>query len=138
VLPEACSSWFLPRIVRISRAAEWVYSGRVFDAHEALAGGWFRAWCRPKAASGSVRARARDRREHPHFGYARARSVADARRRPPDGKRTKIDSKASTGWAVADAAEESRRLGKAQAPLCDAREQRMPPYYPWWRERPFK
>ena len=34
VVPEACSSWFLPRIVGISKAAEWVYSGRVFRAAE--------------------------------------------------------------------------------------------------------
>jgi len=39
IVPEACSSWFLPRIVRISRALEWSYSGRVFPASEALAGG---------------------------------------------------------------------------------------------------
>src|SRR5213080_4325551 len=39
IVPEACSSWFLPRVVGISRAAEWVFSGRVFPAEEALAGG---------------------------------------------------------------------------------------------------
>jgi len=39
IVPEACSSWFLPRIVGISRALEWSYSGRVFPASEALAGG---------------------------------------------------------------------------------------------------
>ncbi len=38
IVPEACSSWFLPRIVGISQALEWVYSGRVFNADEALAG----------------------------------------------------------------------------------------------------
>lgn len=38
ILPEACSSWFLPRLVGISQAAEWCYSGRVFGAQEALAG----------------------------------------------------------------------------------------------------
>ncbi|HZQ29002.1 MAG TPA: crotonase/enoyl-CoA hydratase family protein [Acidimicrobiales bacterium] len=43
IVPEACSSWFLPRIVGISRAAEWVYTGRVFDAAEALAGGLVRS-----------------------------------------------------------------------------------------------
>ena len=37
--PEAASSWFLPRIVGISRALEWCYSGRVFSAAEALEGG---------------------------------------------------------------------------------------------------
>ncbi len=39
IIPEACSSWFLPRIVGISQAMEWVASGRVFSAEEALAGG---------------------------------------------------------------------------------------------------
>lgn len=37
IVPEACSSWFLPRIVGISQAAEWVYSGRIFPASEAQA-----------------------------------------------------------------------------------------------------
>jgi enoyl-CoA hydratase/carnithine racemase len=38
IVPEACSSWFLPRIVGISQAMEWVATGRVFSAPEALAG----------------------------------------------------------------------------------------------------
>jgi enoyl-CoA hydratase/carnithine racemase len=43
IVPEACSSWFLPRVVGISRAMEWVASGRVFDAQEALEGGLVRS-----------------------------------------------------------------------------------------------
>jgi len=39
IVPEACSSWFLPRVVGISQAMEWVATGRVFPAEEALAGG---------------------------------------------------------------------------------------------------
>ena len=39
IVPEAASSWFLPRVVGISRALEWTFSGRLFDADEALAGG---------------------------------------------------------------------------------------------------
>jgi enoyl-CoA hydratase/carnithine racemase len=38
IVPEACSSWFLPRLVGISQAMEWAATGRVFDAQEALAG----------------------------------------------------------------------------------------------------
>ncbi|MEX0847733.1 MAG: crotonase/enoyl-CoA hydratase family protein [Ilumatobacteraceae bacterium] len=38
ILPEACSSWFLPRLVGISQAAEWCYSGRVFGPQEAKDG----------------------------------------------------------------------------------------------------
>jgi hypothetical protein len=39
IVPEGCSSWFLPRIVGMSKAAEWLLTGRVFTAEEALAGG---------------------------------------------------------------------------------------------------
>ncbi|UMG93219.1 crotonase/enoyl-CoA hydratase family protein [Nocardioides sp. TF02-7] len=38
IVPEACSSWFLPRIVGIQQALEWVYSADVLDAEQALAG----------------------------------------------------------------------------------------------------
>jgi enoyl-CoA hydratase/carnithine racemase len=43
IVPEACSSWFLPRVVGISRAMEWVSTGRVFSAQEALEGGLVRS-----------------------------------------------------------------------------------------------
>lgn len=43
IVPEACSSWFLPRLVGISQATEWVFTGRVFGAAEALAGGLVRS-----------------------------------------------------------------------------------------------
>lgn len=36
IVPESCSSWFLPRLVGMSTAADWIYSGRVFGADEAL------------------------------------------------------------------------------------------------------
>jgi enoyl-CoA hydratase/carnithine racemase len=41
VVPEACSSWFLPRIVGISKATEWIYTGRVFRASEEADSGLF-------------------------------------------------------------------------------------------------
>jgi enoyl-CoA hydratase/carnithine racemase len=43
IVPEACSSWFLPRVVGISQAMEWVATGRVFSAEEGLAGGLVRS-----------------------------------------------------------------------------------------------
>jgi len=43
IVMEACSSWFLPRLVGISQAAEWVYSGRIFPADEAKEGGLVKA-----------------------------------------------------------------------------------------------
>ena len=43
IVPEACSSWFLPRIVGISQALEWCYSGDILSAEEARAGGLVKA-----------------------------------------------------------------------------------------------
>lgn len=43
IVPEGASGWFLPRVVGVSQAAEWLYSGRVFGAEEALAGGLVRS-----------------------------------------------------------------------------------------------
>ena len=50
IVPEACSSWFLPRLVGISQAAQWVYSGRVFGA----AGGARRRAGGPRVARGAT------------------------------------------------------------------------------------
>lgn len=47
LVPEACSSWFLPRLVGISQAMEWCATGRVFGAEEALAGGLVRSLHEP-------------------------------------------------------------------------------------------
>jgi enoyl-CoA hydratase/carnithine racemase len=43
IIPEACSSWFLPRVVGISQAMEWVSTGRVFSAQEGHEGGLIRS-----------------------------------------------------------------------------------------------
>ena len=49
ITPEACSSWFLPRLVGVPTALDWVYSGRVFDAAEAKASGLVQSLHEPDA-----------------------------------------------------------------------------------------
>ena len=88
IVPEACSSWFLPRLVGISQAMEWVATGRVFGAQEALAGGLVSRVVPPDQLLPTARALGRrDRRQHQRrLGRARAPAdVAHARRRPSDG-----------------------------------------------------
>ena len=60
IVPEACSSWFLPRVVGISRAMEWVATGRVFPAEEALAGGLVSRVVEPEALLETARGLARE------------------------------------------------------------------------------
>ena len=88
IVPEAASSYFLPRIVGISRAAEWCYTGRIFSAD-----GGARRPPRPQRArtrrsdAGGEGVGGRDRRQR-GAGLGRpdpADAVADAGRRPSDG-----------------------------------------------------
>ena len=60
IVPEACSSWFLPRVVGISRAAEWVYTGRILSADEAASGGLVRTVYAPDELLPAARALARE------------------------------------------------------------------------------
>lgn len=64
IVLEACSSWFLPRLVGISQAAEWAFTGRVFGADEAKAGGLIRSVHAPDELLGAARAIAAEIVEH--------------------------------------------------------------------------
>jgi enoyl-CoA hydratase/carnithine racemase len=142
VVPEACSSWFLPRVVGISRAAEWVYSGRVFDAQEALAGGLVSRVVAPEALLSTAYALAAEIAEN-----TSAVSVALSRQmlwrmlgadHPMEAH--KIDSK-GIYWmgSSPDAAEGITSFKEKRKPRFEMRPSSdMPPYYPWWPERPFR
>lgn len=75
IVPEACSSWFLPRIVGISQAMEWVATGRLFPAEQALTAGLVRSVHPETELLGAARALAGEISEH-----AAPVSVALARR----------------------------------------------------------
>ncbi|MFT4615297.1 MAG: enoyl-CoA hydratase/carnithine racemase [Bacteroidia bacterium] len=60
IVPEACSSWFLPRVVGINQAMEWVATGRVFDAQEALRGGLVKEVVKPEELLPRARELARE------------------------------------------------------------------------------
>ena len=64
IVPEACSSFFLPRLVGISTAAEWCYTGRVFPAAEALERGLVRSVHAPGELLAAARAIGQDIADH--------------------------------------------------------------------------
>jgi len=140
VVPEACSTWFLPRLVGISQAAEWVYTGRVFGAEEALAGKLVSRVVAPEALLPTARELARE-----IAGNTSAISVTLARQmmwkllgadHPREAHR--LDSMAMfwTGRS-ADAREgiaaflEKRAARFPLRPSAD-----LPPFYPWWSAQP--
>ncbi len=141
IVPEACSSYFLPRIVGISQALEWCYSGRVFPADEALAGRLVRSVHAKDDLLPAARAIAQDIR-----GNASAISVTLIRHmmwrmlgadHPMEAH--KIDSRGVyyTGRS-ADAKEGVESfLEKRPAEFAGKVSQDMPEFFPWWEERKF-
>jgi enoyl-CoA hydratase/carnithine racemase len=138
IVPEAASAWFLPRIVGISQALEWCYSGRLFPASEAAEGGLVKAVCEPEELLATARTLAR--------GFVESTapvSIALTRqmlwqgmgmRHPMDAHR--IDSRAimSRGRS-ADAAEGvTAFLEKRPAAFPDRVSADMPDFFPWWDE----
>ncbi|HQS97757.1 MAG: enoyl-CoA hydratase [Novosphingobium sp. 16-62-11] len=138
IVPEAASSWFLPRIVGMQKALEWCMTGRIFDAQEALHGGLVRSLHEPEDLMPAAVALAREIADN-----TSAVSVAMTRAmlwhnpgyaHPMEAHR--VDSRAiymlSRG---ADAAEGITSFLEKRAPRYPGRvSSDMPSIYPWWSE----
>jgi enoyl-CoA hydratase/carnithine racemase len=141
VTAEAASTWFLPRIVGIGKATEWLITGRVIEAQEALANGLLTEVLPPDSLIPRAREIASEIAQN-----TSAISVALCRQllwkmlgadHPMEAH--KLDSKAFR-WSLqqADAREgimsflEKRPPNFTMKPSTD-----MPGFYPWWSDRPF-
>jgi enoyl-CoA hydratase/carnithine racemase len=141
IVPEACSSWFLPRIVGISQALEWAFSGRVFSAEEAKQGRLVSKVVAPDQLLATARALAREIADNTsQVSVALIRQMfwkmlgAD---HPMEAH--KIDSRGifSRG-ASADVKEGvTSFLEKRPAKFPDKISKDMPPYFPWWQGRKY-
>ena len=120
IVPEAASSYFLPRIVGIAQALEWCYSGRVFGAEEALAGRLVSRVVAPDELIPAARALAHSYHRHHGAGLGGADprdDVAHARRRATRWRRTASTARrCSTAAAPRTCARASRRSWKSGRP----------------------
>jgi enoyl-CoA hydratase/carnithine racemase len=142
ILPEACSSWFLPRLVGISKALEWCYSARVFKSEEALAAGLVRSLHEPDALMPAARALAQE-----FIDNSSSVSIAMVRQmmwrmlgasHPIDAHEVDSAGIAALGKS-ADAKEGiSAFLEKRKANFADKVTKDMPEFFPWWEDRKFK
>jgi enoyl-CoA hydratase/carnithine racemase len=139
IAPEACSSWFLPRIVGIATAAEWCFTGRVFSAAEAKERGLVSHVVKPEDLITTAQSLAREIADN-----SAPVSVALTRQmlwkmltadHPMEGHR--VDSKVVFARGrQADAREGvSSFLEKRRPEFTDKVSTDMPPFFPWWDER---
>jgi enoyl-CoA hydratase/carnithine racemase len=135
IVPEACSSWFLPRIVGISQALEWVYSGDILSAEEARAGGLVKQVLAPEALLPAAQALARKFTEHRSpVAVALARQMMyrnAAQPHPIEAHR--VDSLAMFYTSRHDGKEGVRAFLEKRDPAYTARASTdMPPFYADW------
>ncbi len=141
IVPEACSSYFLPRVVGISQALEWCYSGRVFPGGEALAGGLVRSIHEPDDLLAAAKVIAREIADN-----TSAVSVTLIRQmlwkmlgadHPMEAH--KIDSRgiyfAGKAADAKEGVESFLEKRTAKFPLKVSED--MPEFYPWWDDREF-
>jgi len=142
LVPEACSSWFLPRIVGINRAMEWVITGRVFSAQEAFENGLVSRVVSQEKLLTTVQELAREIADN-----TSAVSVALSRQllwrmlgadHPIEAR--KIDSKCTYYMAQSlDGSEGIASFLEKRPPMFKMKPSKdMPNFYPWWEGRPLK
>ena len=141
VVPEACSSWFLPRLVGIQQALDWMLTGRVFDAAEALEGGLVKAVLPQGELLPAARRLARDIADN-----TSAVSVALARQmlwrmlgadhpmaaHQIDSRGIQMMGRSPDAYEGVASFLEKRKPRFSMRPSQD-----MPPFCPWWPDRPF-
>lgn len=138
IVPEAASSWFLPRIVGLPQALEWCMTGRVFDAQEALRGGLVRSLHAPDVLMDAARDLAREIADNTSaISVAMTRAMLwrlSATEHPMMAHR--IDSRAIYRLSKGkDAAEGVQSFLEKRAPEYPGKvSQDMPDFYPWWDE----
>ncbi len=133
VVPEACSTWFLPRIVGISRALEWVYSADILSAAEALEGGLVRS-VHPAdellEAAYDLARRFTENRSPVATALARQMMYRNSAQ-PHPLEAHRVDSLAMFYTSVGDGKEGVASFREKRDPEFTGRTTRMPPFYPW-------
>ena len=134
ITPEACSSWFLPRIVGISQALEWVYSADVLKAEQALAGKFLKAVVPVDQLLEEAYSIARRIAQHSPVAIALTRQMMYRNAAQPHPiEAHKVDSLAIFYTSLNSGKEGVQSfLEKRPANFTQRTSTDMPPFYPWW------
>jgi enoyl-CoA hydratase/carnithine racemase len=134
ITPEACSTWFLPRIVGMSLALEWSYTGDILTAEEAKEGRYVKAVVPAEQLLEEAYKIARKIASHSPVSIALTRQMMyrnSAKDHPIEAH--KVDS-LSIFYTAQTSAKEGipAFLEKRKANFTDKASSDMPDFYPWW------
>jgi enoyl-CoA hydratase/carnithine racemase len=134
ITPEACSSWFLPRIVGISQALEWVYTAEILKAEDALAGRFVKAVVPADQLLEEAYKIARRIAEFDPVAIALSRQMMyRCAAEPHPIEAHKVDSLAIYYLSRNSGKEGVKSFLEKRAPVFTQRTSTdMPPFYPWW------
>jgi enoyl-CoA hydratase/carnithine racemase len=134
IVPEACSSWFLPRLVGPQQALEWVYSADILKPEEALRGGLIRSIHAPETLVADAQALARKfvvGRSPVATAFMRQMILRNSAQSHP-AEAHRVESLAMFYTSIADGKEGVAAFREKREPQFTGRASRMPPVYPWW------
>ena len=134
ITPEACSSWFLPRVVGLSTSLEWCYTAEILEADTLVGAGFAKAAYEPEDLLPAAYAIAQKIVKHSPVAIALTRQMMyrnSAQAHPRDAHN--VDS-LSIFYASMGSGKEGVQsfLDKREAVFSDSA-QEMPPFYPWWK-----
>ena len=133
ITPEACSSWFLPRVVGLSTALEWCYTAEILEAETLVDAGFAKAAHEPDDLLPAAYAIAQKSVKHSPVAIALTRQMMyrnSAQEHPRDAHN--VDSLAIFYASIGSGKEGVQSfLEKREAVFRDSAKE-MPPFYPWW------
>ncbi len=134
ITPEACSSWFLPRVVGLSTALEWCYTAEILDADTLVEAGFAKAAYEPEELLDAAYAIAAKIVKHSPVAIALTRQMMyrnSAQDHPREAHN--VDSLAIFYASIGSGKEGVQSfLDKREAVFTDSA-QDMPSFYPWWK-----
>ena len=134
IVPEACSSWFLPRVVGISQALEWTYLADVFDAQEALRGRLVKAVVpHDQLLDEALKIARRIATERSPVGIALTRQMMYRNSAQPHPMAAhQVDSLAMFYTSIGDGKEGVKAFLEKRPAQFEGKASEMPSFYPWW------
>lgn len=136
ITPEACSTWFLPRIVGLTQALEWFYRADIFDAHEALAKGLVRSIHAPETLVEDACAFARSlitNRSPVSVALIRQMTLRNSAESHPRSAHD-VESLAVFYASLDEAKEGVAAFLEKRTPMFSGSTTAMPPFVPWQQD----